>query len=85
MEGLMIIDGGLTPEVSEKIAELEIAFKELEAKEKELKRRAQELFPYSMHRRELFVSSSLKEWEDNWNKSTSEKLSETLGRARPGL
>ena len=55
------------------------------AKEKELKRRAQELFPYSMHRRELFVSSSLKEWEDNWNKSTSEKLSETLGRARPGL
>ena len=37
MEGLMIIDGGLTPEVSEKIAELEIAFKELEVKEKELK------------------------------------------------
>lgn len=43
MDELMIVDGGLTPQVAEEIANLEKAFKELEAKEKEMKAKLMEI------------------------------------------
>jgi predicted phage-related endonuclease len=43
MDELMIVDGGLTPQVAEDIANLEKAFKELEAKEKEIKAKLMEI------------------------------------------
>ena len=43
MDELMIVDGGLTLQVAEEIANLEKAFKELEAKEKEIKAKLMEI------------------------------------------
>ena len=43
MDELMIVDGGLIPQVAEEIANLEKAFKELEAREKEIKAKLMEI------------------------------------------
>ena len=43
MDELMIVDGGLTLQVAEEIANLEKTFKELEAKEKEVKAKLMEI------------------------------------------
>ena len=43
MDELMIVDGGLTLQVAEEIANLEKTFKELEAREKEVKAKLREI------------------------------------------